>query len=153
MEAGQDGRILFSDEKTVLGINLGADFTAEHEHGIEDIIKAFGLPCETELGYEAMRVTKVPDGLWHEETGSNSLLVYDPYLSYRTAQDRQKTIQSLMRDSLSIEWHNFGKGFVGAWDDSSFGVNVDKRVNPDIAKTERKGSATNARSRIVVYDC
>jgi hypothetical protein len=134
MEAGSDGRILLCDEKTALGIDLGADFTAEHERGIGGLMKAFGLPYKTELGYEALKVTTVPVGLWHQEKGNSSLLIYDPHLLFNMKNNPEETIQSLMENDLSVTRHNPERGFVGAWSKDSFGINVDTRTNPDIAK-------------------
>jgi hypothetical protein len=35
MRRGNDNAFVFGDDGTLAGVSLGADFTAEHEHGIK----------------------------------------------------------------------------------------------------------------------
>ncbi|MBU2637587.1 MAG: hypothetical protein KJ955_01300 [Nanoarchaeota archaeon] len=55
-----DTAFIKDNANRVIGVNLGWDFTTEHECGICPLIEAFGLPLEEELGFEARRNTKVP---------------------------------------------------------------------------------------------
>jgi hypothetical protein len=45
----------------LIGLNLGADFTAEHEWGIKEIKQLFGIaPKDTDFGLSRRKITKVP---------------------------------------------------------------------------------------------
>jgi hypothetical protein len=118
--------------RQIIGFNLGADFVAEHEWGIGEIIGYFGLQTENELGYEGRRNTKVPFGLWFYETDENVLLGFDPYAPSRHPNETEykpseETVKWLMDDYESLKLlPNDEKGFVGAWDGGSFGINAKK---------------------------
>ena len=48
-------------ENTILGVSLGADFTAEHECGIAEMKKLLGIPMgEKDWGIKRRQVTNVP---------------------------------------------------------------------------------------------
>lgn len=74
----------------IIGINLGWDFCAEHERGIEHIKSAFGVPekaCRRTIlrdivGAAARTATKVPHGLkFFEDVDSYVYLIYTDTLS------------------------------------------------------------------------
>ena len=53
------------DEDKFVGISLGYDFTAEHEWGIADMKRLFGIPEPTKknMGIACRTITKCPDTL------------------------------------------------------------------------------------------
>lgn len=60
MRRGRDSGILFDDKKNVIGINLGADFTSEHEWGIKGLRALFGMN-DAGLGLGKRKITKMPE--------------------------------------------------------------------------------------------
>lgn len=61
MRRGRDNGLLKDDNGKVIGINLGADFTAEHEWGINKLQDLFGI-SESGFGIERRTITKIPNG-------------------------------------------------------------------------------------------
>lgn len=56
----------FTDEKEeiIYGINLGADFTAEHEFGIKGIFDVFGVTFEDHIyGVDKRKIRHIPEAL------------------------------------------------------------------------------------------
>lgn len=61
MRQGNKPQFLMNGSE-MIGVNLGADFCSEHEWGIKDIRRAFGLKeDESIMGIERRRVTTFPD--------------------------------------------------------------------------------------------
>lgn len=81
------------DESGVFGVNLGADFTTEHEIGISGIREAFGMPNPFEelehVGLEARTIRQKPD-----------LLVYKLSPPVKTGQKgaKKKATKSRLTD-------------------------------------------------------
>jgi hypothetical protein len=64
MRKGFKNGWLLNDQGRTIGINLGADYTAEHEWGIEPTQTAFGLAPKKDVGTYGIKrrtITKLPD--------------------------------------------------------------------------------------------
>lgn len=70
MRASRDGSFIFQTKHDkLIGINLGADYVAEHEWGIEDINRMLGIDKESGVGLDRRKVTKdTPFLFWFEKT-------------------------------------------------------------------------------------
>lgn len=53
--------VYVEDQDQFIGVNLGSDFAAEHEWGIKDLNRMFGVNKDDGLGMPRRRITKVPD--------------------------------------------------------------------------------------------
>jgi len=115
MRRAMDSKFVF-DGDVLIGINLGADFTSEHEWGIKGIKQSFGIPSgKNDFGVKRRKVTCVPNTItfgWttgYEGKGEGIYLM--------NAWDKSKPDFSqyselrAWKDSLSC-----------AWDEKSFGV-------------------------------
>lgn len=61
MRRGHNNSWLKDEKGNLVALNLGADYTAEHEWGIKGIRSAFGLlEDETVFGVERRRITQIP---------------------------------------------------------------------------------------------
>ena len=63
MRRGNDSGWLLGDDGKTIGMNLGADFTAEHEWGIKKIRQSFGLTPDDNrdvVGIDRRTITKLP---------------------------------------------------------------------------------------------
>jgi len=135
--AGGD-RPLEGDTGLLLGVNFGADFTAEHEWGISPLKQYFGIPDDIAVyGLARRKVTVVPDGLrwvtfdsvyhpfsWKPEERketplSNAGFVFRPYWYDKHPEDHSKNGEL------------FGEGLRAAWCDSNFGVVSSERGDID----------------------
>ncbi len=58
MRLGHKGQIIV-DDSTLIGINLGADYVAEHEWGIKDLRRDFGITEEYVKGKVGFETTKI----------------------------------------------------------------------------------------------
>lgn len=139
-KAGQDYGIIVIDDKFI-GISLGYDFCAEHEWGIKDIKRRFGIPelSKKNLGVEARSISKNINCLvFKKETYKKKqfALLYTGY-QYRTLEESKKNIpRDLENYKQDILWraeydekHPSREGkkndpIVTAWSSEAFGVGV-----------------------------
>jgi hypothetical protein len=65
----------------IFGINLGSDFTAEHEHGVKELNQCLGVDNKDHLGIEKRRIRKpnVDGVVWVEDGDTAALLIVKPY--------------------------------------------------------------------------
>jgi hypothetical protein len=103
-----DPKIVEKDGR-VIGLSFGADFCAEHEWGIKEIFKKFGISNSvSELGEDRYKVSKIPETLeWVEENGLTGIV----FLPSKTEMERFSAKQLISYSSKTIE---------AAWDSESF---------------------------------
>lgn len=116
MRRGNRPEFLTNSSGQFLGINLSADYCAEHEWGIKGIQRAFGIDLEASPGIDRRRVTKTPENLELAPLGRDHFLLicqkwYGEKPSFNTAW---------MKRSELILWGD--KEISAAWDEKSFGV-------------------------------
>ncbi len=120
---------LHDSKEGIIGVNLGWDFVAEHENGIDGIKRDFGLGLEKSLGFEKRRNTQVPGNLTFIDEGSAALFS-GGYLDY-------DSIRSLLKNDLKLTTRVMTRinparltsvdkklDITAAWDWDSFGVAV-----------------------------
>lgn len=126
MRRGYTDSEFYIDEETKVfhGISLGYDYASEHERGIQDINKYFGMKTLEDgfLGIENRLIRQIPKGLRYIENkyknSSYAHLIFDRYF-YKNAED-----------TLPVSDLHSGEDFVTAWDDDSFGISVKGSNNP-----------------------
>jgi hypothetical protein len=67
------------DDGRLESVNLGADYCAEHEWGIERLERDFGLDAKAKPGIPRRKVNVVPSGLRLDHEKASSVLLYNPY--------------------------------------------------------------------------
>lgn len=106
----------------MVGINLPADFTAEHEWGIDDLKRLFGIPRhepgEGVCGIERRKATKVPLMQGQESLVYGERSDYKTHLIVGWESPRIEIPEDLEN---SFTW-NKERTLFGAWDDGSFGI-------------------------------
>lgn len=60
MKRSYSEQIIFNEDDSLIGFNLGFDLRAEHSFGIRSLLKAFGVSDENGVGIEGIKATKVP---------------------------------------------------------------------------------------------
>lgn len=80
MRRGNRNKIVVIDGEFI-GINLGADYTAEHEFGLEDLKRDFGFGdkdaiSKKNIGLKARTMTVLPEGLVFKKIGKKTYLIY-----------------------------------------------------------------------------
>jgi hypothetical protein len=115
MRRANDSKFLVIGD-VLVGINLGADLTSEHEWGIKEIKQLFGIPQgEKDFGIKRRKIVKVPSSPifdWNTgaDKGSEGFYLYDTW------------------DGKKPSFANYGelKNYRGslacAWDEKSFGI-------------------------------
>jgi hypothetical protein len=115
---GRDLKILENGQEKFIGFILEADFTAEHEFGIEELKSTLGIPSKISwkmFGLRARTITKYDERclyLSHEK--KHSLLTFEennPWKRFRTLSDEE--LHPYKDDQA-----------VCAWDGGSFGIVV-----------------------------
>jgi len=120
MRRGNDPSFWVEDGQ-VLGINLGADFTAEHEWGIARIRESLRIrnpEDDTVLGIDRRAVTQVPDKIIHRKVAGSAVLIMPKYdhTDHSSLNDKDLTGMELgLRPKQDL---------TAAWDESSFGIRV-----------------------------
>jgi len=127
MRRGNDNAWMFDENDHMIAINLGADFTAEHEWGIKDLYRTLGIKHdESVLGIERYRVTLPhPESVILIEQSKNdaALIVVDPFdVRYLVG----KKLDDISHGELSIYKD---QDLATAWDGKSLGVRVKKPKN------------------------
>lgn len=121
MRRGNDNGWLLDDNRKLVGISLGSDFTAEHEWGIEGIKESFGISSDPKIfGLRRRLISKVPtEKIYFKETGTKSILIF--HNSRWFADDLNKTDKHPMIDR---ELNPYRGDLGTAWDETSFGIYV-----------------------------
>ena len=128
MRRGHNNGWLEDDNKQMVAINLGADFTAEHEWGIKELHETLGVKNdENVMGIERYRVRKpnMDTIVLIEENKNNAALVCLRYASDVKYLAGQK-LEKMFHGELSIYRED---ELATAWDGSTFGIRVKKPVN------------------------
>jgi hypothetical protein len=138
--AYQDYSFWMVDDKFV-GVSLGHDYCAEHEWGIEDMKKRFGIPdgSKKNMGVKNRQITKNSDTLvFKEETHKKAkyAILYTGY-KYRTQVESEATLPVCLdhyvddlRNNVEYDKKYPKEGrkpqdpLVTAWDGDGFGVGV-----------------------------
>lgn len=142
----------------LLGVNLSADFCAEHEWGIKDIRMAFGLPDETGIhGINRRQITAAPKGLaWVKYAAKTYVGRYDVErgLAKKTGDVTLKNEGFVFHSSYGLEPERLarsselsGLGLRGAWSEDDFAVVSN---NPDEIAALREIFAEFEKKNIVI---
>ena len=151
MRRGNDSGLLF-DGSTFVGVNLGADFTSEHECGIKDIRQAFGMPDPDDssiVGLPRRTVTRSPDSVFFDERGDEAWLVAGVTVWGKTDEEKlARAREFYMQDRGELMLHGGYRGrdkdtLATAWDEKSFGIHVRGKENIAHLKTLRDALAKN----------
>ena len=120
----------FMKNGKLVGFNLGADFTSEHEWGIDGIKKAFGID-NSKIGIDGRSISLIPNTLIYQDIKINKvtywflgLLRYPLKYFFNHEDDKLKE-----SDIQNFELSPYGEDFTVAtsWDDSSFGILVNDK--------------------------
>lgn len=114
MRKGNDSSFLIQEE-ILLGVNLGADFTAEHEWGIAGIKQAFGIPSgDKDWGIKRREITRVPSDFgWTKGAMAKSQGLY-------LVRHYDGKVPDFSKDGELRTWS--ANTLACAWDDKTFGV-------------------------------
>jgi hypothetical protein len=135
MRHGYRSSVIADDGKFV-GFNLGADFCAEHEWGIDGIREAFGMPEASDrksIGIARRAITKVPPWLKMIEHKDDLFLACDPY-----SLSVEKTPESLanwLERGCGSELHLDGQSEIAAaWSEDDFCIKASKSQHKDFVR-------------------
>lgn len=121
-----NSKLILGEDGETVGINLGADFTAEHEWGIKRIKSALGIPETVDrenAGLAARTISSVPEGyLFYEKGATHSCLTFAPAYYVQGWENR--------------ELDSSPKEIATAWDGESFGM-VLKNTDSFVAFLDR----------------
>ena len=133
-----DREVLKNKAGEIFGLNLGADYCAEHEWGIEPMWKAMKVDKNSmDLGrYRAASPQK--DNLFYF-TSSKVLYIEfssgERYMNEIDNTDHKKYLKSVLH--LHDTKYRNGINFSSAWDEKSFGVAIDSS-DSDLLKFGKK---------------
>jgi len=129
------------DGDTFVGINLGADFTAEHEWGIRDLREMFGMDSNKK-GIDKRSATIYPEGsVFFKKGKKHSVLICDDHISssysthfkdYLNGEKFSKELEKGQIQSLELTIYKPYRDdqepqtLATSWDKGSFGILVTK---------------------------
>jgi len=126
--AYNNSEMIFDEKQEFLGISLGYDFCAEHEWGIRDIKRMFGMPTEPtkkNIGIAYRTITKFEDEnhLFKEYTidGEVFTALICSEASYKMNFYKEA---NTLNDELKPRED---RGFQTAWSSSEFGIAVSSK--------------------------
>ncbi len=132
MRRAYDNEIITDDNKKIVGINLGADFTSEHEWGIKGIHTAFNIDTKL-IGIDGRTINHIPTNLIFQSLTIDKRiyyflgLLYDMYFYYRDDKKINK------KDIDNFELYPCGdKDIFTVWDERSFGILVNDKYKDEI---------------------
>ena len=150
MRSGNNPDILVHDEKFV-GVNLSADFCAEHEQGLGDLRRSLfcGEKTRETAGISWRIIGKVePDkNYFHIEGKKNSMIVFAPYLGYSEESiERMKNWDGVDKGDSSFRELLLGKDddVAAAWSNSDFGIMVNNKHKKDLQDLDHAIKNKNA---------
>ena len=125
------------NEDKFIGISLGYDYCAEHEQGIKEINRGFGIPesNKTNMGVESRNITTMPKMYFKEETVKKKkfAILFTRGYSWRDDNDAEvpSELKNYVEDLIWNEKFNLKhtdseakENVLTAWDNKSFGVVV-----------------------------
>ena len=119
MRRGYDNKLWIEDGK-LIGVSLGADYTSEHEWGIDTIRSYFDIPNEG-FGIERRQIKKCPGNLIYLQDKTNDYLFFNNFwLSEKGLRD---ILKGIGREVLPIQEKS---GIGSAWSGGNFGVAFNK---------------------------
>ena len=132
MRSGSHDANILEHDGEFIGVNLGWDFTAEHEWGIKDLTRDFGIlgtsrnkgvlgiGAKDVVGVEARQVNDIPRGLSLIVKGDHTYLMY-----MNTWDDKYALTDKTPKKELDRIVSAYGdRELVTAWDGKSFGIRV-----------------------------
>jgi hypothetical protein len=108
-------------EGSFMGVNLGSDYTAEHEWGVKRLQECLGIDKNSNLmGMERYHVGKVVEGViaWMEESDEAALIIEEP-----SKWNKREKINDVSRE-LTLSSYSKTPDFAAAWDEKSLGIRV-----------------------------
>ncbi len=122
---GQNGGWMEHEGK-MIAVNLGADFTAEHEWGIKELNKLLNISVDTNvLGIDRYRIRSTnPKSLHLVEQSKNeaALVVLEP-------DSVKYYLGKKLDEYFNGEMRIYDNDFASAWCEGSFGINVKGKEN------------------------
>ena len=135
MRRANDASLLKDGDK-LIGINLGADFCAEHEWGIKGLRQAFGMK-DTGYGLEKRTMQKLPQARNYDTmqmvSGVNLVETKKETILIVGVGTIPKDIKELYRCFQLGRYEN--DALHTSWDETSFGINAQKKEDREAVRT------------------
>ena len=138
--AYRDSKLLFDENNNFIGINLGWDYTAEHEWGIEELEEDFGITGldangNQMYGVERHLITKMCDDYFFSDTQLNnveySVLGYRRFMRDTELYNKSGTLKSKTFKLYEFPLHMFESTDVASlWNSRSFAICVKRENRP-----------------------
>ena len=132
MRTAYHNKSIVTNENGFVGVNLGADYCAEHEWGIKKLKAKFGITAnESKYGFDRMVITKFPEVIFDDK----NLMIFCDDLSYfdkdRKAEiirDKTKAAKQMLKSHVEYGREEDAKIY-SEWDEGSFMVIFDKSLS------------------------
>lgn len=124
MKVAFKNSLIYNDKNEVCGINLGSDYTGEHERGLRGIYQTLGVD-DTTFEIANRKITKInsEDVIFKDTTIEGvkySLLLYVPDNKGR------KITKTVIYNYELNPFDGSNRDFYCAWDENSFGILTEK---------------------------
>lgn len=132
MRRAYDGYPIHNDKGEIYAYNLGADFVAEHEWGVEDLYRLIGAD-KNKIGLEGrsgVKSVKLSDSVLSEKSKGVFYLTLDARTAWMQTQYPKDEIARLSTINYELS-ASTNEGVGAAWDQGSFGICVDVKTHPE----------------------
>ena len=117
--------VIRDEQGGFVGFNLGSDHCAEHEWGIPELTRAFGLDTN-KLGIPGKMVTELPEGLSLIKGRGSRSIIYTPYAdSVVEVAKKYKLLRAIHQGKI-------GQDIVTAWAEAEFLLKVSNKLYKEI---------------------
>ena len=158
MRQGTSKSGMLTHEGVFFGICLGADYCAEHENGIKELMTTFGVKnSEDSLGVRNLQITKVPEDITFFTKGQSTYLLHTRSLSWAKDMEKFKADFHRRPTELNIYAMETKPKMAGAWSERDFGIHVQgKELKAQLTELweaiQRKDVAFGFTSKMPAFD-
>jgi len=147
MRRANGAEVLKSNDGTIYAINLGADFCAEHEWGVERLRREMGIASDeprTGFNYHTAKVAPGDKFISFIGKGHQFIVLDGMFSFYKNDEKRLKDLKADYskgtRELGFITWRGDKQPKIlsTAWDEKSFGIVIGKDADKDLKEFGKK---------------
>jgi len=130
MRRGYNNKLWIEDD-IIIGVSLGADYTSEHEWGIDTLRSQFDMSSKG-FGIVSRQIKKCPENLLYLQDKDKSYLFYNSF--WFSTKSLQEILKGIGNEVLPFQKDS---GIGSAWSSANFGIAFNKdtrKYAPDLVE-------------------
>ena len=131
MRRSFEGSFIYNEKEEMIGINIGADFCAEHEWGIGRMQDRLGVTNKSFItGVDRRKINNCDsiDGGLLTIKNKKYFYIYSANIDYLMAEEKETLKKVFDNLGMHVIGNTFGEqGFLSAWDEGGFQILFDEK--------------------------